>query len=71
MIQCINKHKGGNQCMKNSTIYTVKDVCEALSVSRQAVSRWILEGRLKAIRTPTNRIRISEQEYLRVTMLGK
>jgi len=50
-------------------MYAIKDVAQKLGISRQAVSKWIAEGKLEVYRTITNRVRISEQEYIRVTTL--
>jgi putative resolvase len=47
--------------------YTVKDLCEYFDVTRQAVTKWIENGKVKVKRTPGGRVRITEEEFMRVT----
>ena len=52
--------------METKELYTVKDLCEFYSISRQAISRWIKCGKLKVMRTPSGGIRISRREFERL-----
>ena len=47
-------------------LYTVVDLCEYFGVTRQAVSRWIQNGKLKVIRLPSNTIRITKEAFDRL-----
>ena len=50
--------------------YTVNDLCDYFGVTRQAVSRWINDGKVNVSKTPSGRIRISEEEFNRITEGG-
>ena len=52
-------------------LYTVKQLSEYFNVSRQAVDRWIKEGKVEVIRTPSNRVRITEEQWNKITKGGK
>ena len=47
--------------------YTVKDLCDYFNVTRQAVTKWIENGKVEVKRTPGGRVRITEKEFKRVT----
>jgi len=47
--------------------YTVRDLCDHFGVTRQAVTKWIEKGKVKVVRTPGGRVRISEREFKKVT----
>jgi excisionase family DNA binding protein len=43
-----------------------KEVCQRLGISYSTLSRWVSEGRIKAIRTAGNKYRIPEHEVKRI-----
>lgn len=47
--------------------YTPMELARALDVTRQAVYRWIQEGRIEAYRVGPKLIRIPEDEFDRLT----
>ena len=47
-------------------LLTTSEVAKALNVTRHAVTKWIKEGKLKAIRLPGGRYRIPESEVKRI-----
>lgn len=42
--------------------YKVKDICKIFDISRQAVHRWINDGKINVIRLPGKQIRIAKEE---------
>jgi len=43
-----------------------KEVCQRLGISYSTLSRWVREGRVKAIRTAGGKYRIPESEVRRI-----
>ena len=52
------------------TTFTIKQVGDELKVSRQTVSKWIKQGKLKVIRLGHRTVRITEEELYRIKREG-
>ncbi len=48
----------------NIRLLTVREACDLLNVSRQAIYNWIRDGRIIPVKTPGGRIRIPENQLI-------
>ena len=55
--------KGGKELEK---LFKIQEVAEYFKVSRNAVYKWINEGKLKTVETPGGETRITESEIKRI-----